>query len=577
VAPTVTPRRLAAVSAAMLVFASPDIARVAFGRSVSYLGVTALLTILVIAIAVTAAHADEPGDVARIAASRHGAAAVIGVAAAALIAIAAYRWTALAAWLPYHADMLIVLREATRRFLSGHNPYAVYRSYDAPWDMAMPYGPAMWVPFVGAQLLRLDFRILTIAGQLIVPVWCAIAAAVETARARFASAASWLAVLGAFLFILDIQQYTMIGHTPIYWPLFPLLALTIARRRWIAAAVVLGLLVAARTTMAAIVPVFLMAAFTFERSRFAAVVAALTVTVSAALLPFFVWDPRMLWDSMVLSYPRVMKAAVWPVLAKPGLETIGLTEWLLEHQRESLVVPVQVVVMFVLYVIAWVAIRRRHAPLPWMALALFAFSMTTLYPVHYLYYDVFLLLVCYGLAGTIDAAVAPHLLRPWILSVAAVAALVLVTIVSIASPFPHVEVGRLSRADQLRSGFGAVEHDGSRAFSWVVGREARVVLPRSSAAAADVVLTAESAIDTHDPPQRMIAILNGILVGDTTIPAGAQTIRVAVAEPAWWIGFNELRLVFSSTVVPRDAGGSEDTRPLALALFRVDVARRKDR
>ena len=78
----------------------------------------------------------------------------------------------LAAWQPYNADMLIAIREATRRFLTGHTPYATYRAYDAPWDMAMPYGPALWGPFIVPQLLRLDFRMITIAGELFVPVWC---------------------------------------------------------------------------------------------------------------------------------------------------------------------------------------------------------------------------------------------------------------------------------------------------------------------------------------------------------------------------------------------------------------------
>ena len=52
---------------------------------------------------------------------------------------------------------------------------------------------------------------------------------------------------------------------------------------------------------------------------------------------------------MVLSYPRVMKAAVWPVLARRGIETVGSRNGLLEQHRESLVMPVQVVVMIGVY------------------------------------------------------------------------------------------------------------------------------------------------------------------------------------------------------------------------------------
>ena len=50
----------------------------------------------------------------------------------------------------------------------------------------MPYGPLLWGPFVVAQLLRLDFRIFTIIGQIFVPLWCGIVAIVEAGRGRVA-------------------------------------------------------------------------------------------------------------------------------------------------------------------------------------------------------------------------------------------------------------------------------------------------------------------------------------------------------------------------------------------------------
>src|SRR5206468_3987232 len=93
------------------------------------------------------------------------------------------------------ADMLIVIRETTRRFLNGKNPYTTYRTYDAPWNMAFPYGPALWGPFLIPQLLRIDFRMVTIIGQLFLPVWCGIAAVAESARGRLTNAVMWLGVL----------------------------------------------------------------------------------------------------------------------------------------------------------------------------------------------------------------------------------------------------------------------------------------------------------------------------------------------------------------------------------------------
>ena len=72
-----------------------------------------------------------------------GRAAVVGVATGAVLAFAMVTWIKAALALPYSADMLIVIREATRRFLDGGNPYATYRAYDAPWDVVLPYGPLL--------------------------------------------------------------------------------------------------------------------------------------------------------------------------------------------------------------------------------------------------------------------------------------------------------------------------------------------------------------------------------------------------------------------------------------------------
>ena len=72
----------------------------------------------------------------------------------------------------------------------------------------------------------------------------------------------------------------------------------------------------------------------------------------------------------------------------------------------------------------------------------------------------------------------------------------------------------------------------------------------------------------------MAAMLNGVGLGDMTIPAGRQEIHLPTRRSMWWIGFNELELTFGSTFVPRDAGGSEDSRPLALSLSRIDVVPR---
>ena len=74
----------------------------------------------------------------------------------------------------------------------------------------------------------------------------------------------------------------------------------------------------------------------------------------------------------------------------------------------------------------------------------------------------------------------------------------------------------------------------------------------------------------------MTAILNGKYLAETAIPAGWQEIRFAAPRSAWWIGFNQVQLLFSSTVSPLEVSGGDDRRQLALAFSRIDVTPPKE-
>lgn len=580
-----TALRTVGLAAGVLVFSWPQLAVLARREAPSFPLLTAIFGLLIVALVVAwprglalslskGPQGDHGSPPAR--PTLHPAVPIAAIVAAIVIALALYRWTREVGWQGHRADMLIVIREATRRFLSGHNPYTTYISYDAPWTMVMPYGPAMWFPFLLPQLLRVDFRVVAIIGELFIPLWCGVAAVVESARGRIAGAASWLAVLAALLVTFDLAKFTLIGHTPVYWPLLPLFAVMAVRRRWSAAACLLGILVVARTTMVTLIPVFVMAVWKADRRRLPMVLAVLTVTIAAALGPFILWDYRAIWDGMVASYPRVMKAAVWESGGRGAIDTVGVTGWLLEQHREWLVVPVQAVVMIGVYALTWIAIRRGAHPFPWMALALLAFSMTTLWPVYYIYYDVLLLLVSGAMVEALEGSRARMAAKSWLLSLAALVVLTAAAIRTVMSPFPYVAAGEISPGLPLRAGFARSEHDGQRYFSWIVGKEAKIILPRSSATAADIVLTAQSPFDQDDPPQRVTAVLNGRMLEQVAVPAGWQEIRFSSPSSAWWIGFNELQLIFSSTVSPRDVGAGDDPRALALGLSRVDVTPQRE-
>ena len=235
---------------------------------------------------------------------------------------------------PYNADMLVVIREGTRRFLDGSNPYTTYRTYDAPWEMVLPYGPLLWGPFLVPQALHADLRIVTITGELAVPACAAVAAAAEAMRGRVIASLTWLGLLAALILSLHLTAFTLMGHTAAYWPLLPLFAWLVTMQRWPAAAFVLGLLVVARTPMVAVVPVLLLTVWLRDRARAWRAAALLALPVVVLFAPFVLWDAGALWNNMVTSYPRIVKAVVWVPPAEGVVNTIGLTGWLVARGLE---------------------------------------------------------------------------------------------------------------------------------------------------------------------------------------------------------------------------------------------------
>ena len=466
------------------------------------------------------------------------------VAAAASLAIVNYavqHWVSLMLWNPFRTDMLVVIREAISRFLEGRTPYATYRAYDAPWDMVMPYGPILWGPFMIPQMAGVDLRVVTILGALFVPVCSAWAAVVEAGRDRWLSSASWLVLITAIVASIDLTAFTTLGHTPAYWPLIPPFAILVTKERWTTAGIMLGVLIVARTTMVALVPCLLMTVWIRRRSQLATSVIGLAATAALLLLPFAIWDPAAMWYDMVASYPRLMKVFVWPSLDRGVMKTFGLTGWLLSHQQGRLVEISQVLALIVTYAISWRALRRGAAPLPWMALALLVFSMTSLWPVYYIYFDVILLFAAAAFAETLAPDHHPGV-ASWMAAVAVIVVVVLISLRTQAAPFPSIEMSSAESEYALLEGFDRNRADGDKEVAPVSGPRATFCLPRASRSAAVLVVDART---PEGVPQRVTAVLNGKLLGTAESDDQWRTLRFPAPAAAWWIGFNRLELVFS--------------------------------
>jgi len=445
----------------------------------------------------------------------------VGVLAAALLIATAHSWVREILTIPidpYRGDMLVVVREGLRRMLGGLNPYTIYH---VPWAAPLPYGPVLWGPYALPMAMRIDIRFLTVAGALFIPTACAIAALVAARRRQLAAAAAALAVLAAIAMNGDLARFTTIGHTPVYWPLIALFAWLVSREHWLSSALTIGLLVVARTTMVAIVPVLLMTVWIRDRRRIVSVCAVLALAVALPFLPFAIWDPRALAYALYGSYETVIKTVVWPDPTVP--HTIGLTGVLLTNHLNRWVEAVQIAVIVVVYAVCWRMIGRGRAPIALMALALLAFSMTTLWPVYYIYFDVFLMMAAALLADTpwlARASSVTDVMRAW--AGTAAAALAVVAATSLLMLRTHTT--------------------GRATVTWRDPRTASVVLMRPAASTAFVDIQ----VAGSGGSSQMDVAVNGTRLRPVAL-AGDHVI-LSVPRENWQVGLNTLDLAFTSPV-----------------------------
>jgi hypothetical protein len=492
--------------------------------------------------------------------------AIVGAFALALLFVAAHTWLTQILIYPndaYRADMLIVIQLGIRRLLQGHTPYAMYQ---VPWPATLPYGPVMWAPMIVPFLFHADVRFATLLGALVVPAACGAAAFARAKQDDTVGAIGWLVLLAALAFSPDLRSFMSIGHTPAYWPLLPLFAWALHRERWLAAAVLCGLLIVARTTMIALAPVLVIAVWQRERSKTISVCIALFASVVLPLLPFVIADARSVAYAFYGSYQDVIKGFVWTSTTW-AQNTVGITGLLLARGWHSAVEIVQAVAMLALIVIAWMRMRRGDDPVVWSACSLLAFSMTTLWPVVYVYFDVFLLFVSAALVHDWSDTADPA----WWRSLTIAAVVLLVTTVATVPLHASIDVGRNESRPLLYAGFSGDERAPDRDYAWVDGTQAKVLVPSLLRRDAAIHITCEPFIVTHGGRQQVTAALNGVLLGNVDIGDGWQTLTFAAPGRAWQIGVNELELFLSSATSPHDAGEGTDTRRLSIAIDRLDV------
>jgi len=466
---------------------------------------------------------------------------------------------------PYRADMLPVIDAGARRFLAGGNPYSIYEQID--WHPTLPYGPPMWLPFVLPVAARTDVRILTLIGYLTTVAGCGLAALSSAAARRWEPA---LTVAGLAIVLAlhpSIHEFYPIAHSPVYWPLLLVFCGLLRAGRWRAAATALGLLVSTRTPMAALVPVFLMAAYHQHRLT-RGVMACLSAAALGPFVPFLLVDAGALRYSLIGSYKHTVKEFVWRT--NGIFTTYGTTAYLVGHKLQAVVEVGQLVAMAAVYALAWRALAARANPAPWLALALLVFSMTTLWPVLYLFFDVWVLMICALAVESVPATI----IRPATIAGTGLAMAACVTggVLAAAAVRPGatytIDVGTREAAGLTGGGFGQDEsvREGDRTFVWVQGTTARIRLPRAGWGPATIRVQVAPFESEPGLRQRMTGLLNDRGIGSTVLQPGWQDVSFRAAGRAWAFGFNVLDLHFSYAM-PRPS----DHRALSVAVDRVSI------
>ena len=348
------------------------------------------------------------------------------------------------------------------------------------------------------------------------------------------------------------ERFLLIGHTPVYWPLIALFALTTSGRRYRTAAVVLGVLLGARSPMIALVPTYFILLWRNDRRAIAPAAVLLVLTVAVTFGPFLLWDWRTLMYGMYGNYVRVIHDFVWTqtnwMSSTLGIDAPAGRVRMVPGRRPRAGSGVgadlwaDVVAATARRVGSALVVPRAHRPS----------VMTTLWPVWYVFLDVFVL----GLSFFVAEHVRELRSAPW-KSMAGTTALaasaIFITLLINPGVYYTIEAGRRA---QVASQKRVRRRSSKRARDASRGRRASAVhlrLPRGLRTNASIQIECDPFTVQGAPAQTMGASLNGSPIGQVTLSPGWQTVTFPTRARAWRIGHNDVTLFFRYAL-PSESG-----------------------
>jgi len=274
------------------------------------------------------------------------------------------------------ANMLEIIEAAAADFLTGNNPY-----HDYPGISHLPFGypPGLWLPYVPFVWLGLDTRILNVL-LLAFIIWL-------FWRKMDLQPSERTPMLGVILFPIllspFVTQMMVHGHVWPYWALLMIMVIMLLKERYLAAAIIFGLMLATRQP--ALWLVFPLAGYLASKLGLVKTIqhALISLAVfSAMLAPFALTAEKSLIQIMYFGISDY-------VTIQPHLSSEG---WLKLLDQRELMRPLQVLVLVASMV--WLYFKRVSFPTFLMLAGLvYAWAVFfNIYAVRYVYLPAFFLL-----------------------------------------------------------------------------------------------------------------------------------------------------------------------------------------
>jgi hypothetical protein len=187
------------------------------------------------------------------------------------------------------ANMLLFIEAASQELLAGRLPHRPFQ--EIAGDAPFAYLPALWLPYAALVKLGTDLRVLNFA-LLLILVLLFEKSDRDPERPRILAFTFYPLILCSTVAVMMVH-----GHVWPYWAYVTGMGIAILKRRYLLAALVLGLCLAARQPALFLVPP--LAAFIYRQSGLPRVIgyASLALVVYAVLvMPLAYWTGAAFWE-----------------------------------------------------------------------------------------------------------------------------------------------------------------------------------------------------------------------------------------------------------------------------------------